>query len=331
MTLQETLHYRVEDPAIIGLRLDKALSLLIPHLNRTQIGRHLEQGLILINGALPKIASIKTQAGDQITLLPMAPTECALVPVAMDLEILFEDDDILVLNKAAGLVVHPGAGNTEYTLVHGLLAHCGNALSTMGGGPKPGIVHRLDKDTSGLMVVAKTNAAHQHLAEQFEKRTLKRRYIAFVMGCPLPHEGTIQGNIGRDPRNRQRMALRHHGGKTAVTHYRLIEGYQPQKGTQIFASKIECHLDTGRTHQIRVHLMSKGHPLLGDPVYGNAADSPVMRRLMAEEKNGTWSNERQALHAISLSLVHPITGKKMNFSAPLPQDMLDLEEMLISY
>ena len=237
-----------------------------------------------------------------------------VLPEEIPLDIVYEDESLLVVNKPAGLVVHPGAGNWNHTLVNGLLAHCGSGLSGIGGVRRPGIVHRIDKDTSGLLVVAKTDVAHLALAKQFEAHSIQREYQAFVWGRLNNEEGRIEGNIGRSTTNRQKMALVRTGGKTAVTHYKRLAVF----GSDL-VSHIKCVLETGRTHQIRVHLSSIHHPLVGDSVYGHAP------------KNATDFLRffpRQALHAGVLGFVHPVTQEQMLFEAPLPKDLSELLDQL---
>jgi 23S rRNA pseudouridine1911/1915/1917 synthase len=224
-----------------------------------------------------------------------------------------------VIDKPAGMVVHPAPGHAEGTLVNALLNHCGESLSGINGVKRPGIVHRLDKETSGLLVAAKNDKAHHALSHQLATREMGRVYWALVWGRLLPLEGSIEGAIGRDPRHRQRMAMRE-GGKFARTHYKVLKFF----GT--FASLVECRLETGRTHQIRVHLTAKGHPLLGDPLYKKQSlHVPEDLKTYLKEK---WPQDRQALHAKELSFIHPSTGEKLNFSSELPEDMRNLIPVL---
>lgn len=246
------------------------------------------------------------------------PAPIPATPAAQEipLEIVFEDADLLVLNKPPGLVVHPAAGNWDKTLVNALLAHCGDSLSGIGGVARPGIVHRLDKDTSGLMVVAKNDKTHQSLTAQFADRSLSRVYQALVWGLPNPLEGEVEGAIGRHPRARQKMAVVTQGGKEALTYYETLEAF----GTLV--SLVSCKLATGRTHQIRVHLAHKGHPVVGDPLYGSRKRTPsgADKGLVAQLQNFP----RQALHAGEIKFIHPGTGRRVSFKAPLPKDMADL-------
>ena len=284
-----------------GLRVDKFLA-GATDFSRTRISALLAQGFV--TPALPADAKVTTGQVFEITEPP--PEPAVPLPEKIRLDILYEDADLIVLNKPAGMVVHPGAGNTGGTLVNALLAHCGDSLSGIGGVKRPGIVHRIDKDTSGVLVIAKNDFTHQALSEQFAVHSIKRIYQAFVYGVP-PVSGTVRGNIGRSPVNRQKMAIVATGGKPAVTHYRVIKPLFNGK-----ACWIECQLETGRTHQIRVHMTSIKHPLLGDAVYGSAPKgTPEILRLFP----------RQALHAGFLSFIHPRFQREVSFSAPMPQDM----------
>ena len=241
---------------------------------------------------------------------------------AIPLEILHEDEALIVVDKPAGLVVHPAPGNPDRTLVNALIAHCGPSLVGVGGVRRPGIVHRLDKDTSGLMVAAKTDAAHQGLVAQFAERRIGRQYACLVWGLIEPAEGRIAGNIGRSPRNRKKMAVLSRGGRPAVTHYRRLA-----VGASGAVSRLVCRLETGRTHQIRVHLSHAGHGLLGDPLYGRESAS---RRaaLPAAARQALARLGRQALHAESLAFRHPTSGEEMAFTSTLPRDLRDLTSFL---
>lgn len=287
-------------------RLDKALTALVPAdsgLSRARVQQLIKAGRVGLNGGAVTDPSHKVKAGE-VYALEVPPPEPA-VPQAQEiaLKVVYEDADLLVIDKPAGLVVHPAAGNRDRTLVNALLAHCGNSLSGIGGVVRPGIVHRLDKDTSGLMVVAKHDAAHQALSAQFADRSLSRVYQALVWGVPSPVKGSIEGAIGRHPRDRKKMAVLAHGGKAALTHYRVLEALGA-------VSLVECKLATGRTHQIRVHMAHNKHPLVGDPVYGR--------------RNSSLAFPRQALHAAEITFLHPRTGKRMNFTAPMPEDIAEL-------
>ena len=295
-----------------GERLDKALS-TASGLSRERIKALLGEGRISLDGAAASQASLKPAAGTTfaIDVPEAAPAEA----IAQDipLNIVFEDEHLIVVDKPAGLVVHPAAGNLDGTLVNALLHHCRGQLSGIGGVVRPGIVHRIDKETSGLLVVAKTDAAHEGLAKQFADHSIHRAYLAIVAGVPKPTSGTVSGHIGRSDHDRKKMAVLHplnKRGKHAVTHYRLIAALG-------LASLVECRLETGRTHQVRVHMSSIGHPLLGDPVYGRNPQRlrPILTQLHFA---------RQALHAAELGFTHPVTGAAQNFVSALPADMAGL-------
>jgi 23S rRNA pseudouridine1911/1915/1917 synthase len=254
------------------------------------------------------------------------------VPKAQNiaLDVVYEDSWLIIINKPAGLVVHPAPGNMENTLVNALLAHCGDSLSGIGGVRRPGIVHRLDKETSGLMVAAKCDAAHQALSEQFAAHDLERAYKALVWGVPRPLSGNIEGNIGRSDRNRKKMAIVHGRGRTALTHYRVEQRFGKAAGTveNSVASLVECRLSTGRTHQIRVHMAHIGHPVIGDPVYGGGTRR-ARRGAVNEEANAAISAlGRQALHAATLGFRHPESGKTLTFKSELPSDINMLKDSL---
>ncbi len=288
---------------VSGDRLDAFLAARLPDLSRSRIQALIREQFIIVNGqpAKPRDA---VRAGDRIGIaLPEAvPLDNA--PQDIPLEILFEDDDLVVLNKAHGMVVHPAPGNPDGTLVNALLHHCKGRLSGIGGVERPGIVHRLDKDTSGCLVVAKSDAAHQSLVTQFSERsTMEKLYLAVTAGVPKPEKDTIFTHIGRHPVNRQKMAVVNPpGGKPAVTDY---EVRATDAATQ--TALVLCHLHTGRTHQIRVHLHHKGTPILGDPIYGRPSKNPVLP-------------DRLMLHAWRLSFDHPITGERRNFESPIPEE-----------
>ena len=297
-----------------GARLDKALA-DASGLSRERIKALLGDGRITLAGRPVAQASLKPDAGTHfaITVPEAAPAEA----IAQDIPliIVFEDEHLIVVDKPAGLVVHPAAGNLDGTLVNALLHHCRGQLSGIGGVARPGIVHRIDKDTSGLLVVAKTDAAHESLAKQFADHSLKRAYLAVVAGRPIPPAGTVRGAIARSSTNRKKMALvEDDRGKHAVTHYRTLESIGP-------ATLVQCRLETGRTHQIRVHLSSIGHPLLGDPVYGR--NPPRLRPLLTR-----LGFQRQALHAAELGIIHPVTGERLLWRSELPADLRELLEEL---
>ena len=296
---------------LAGSRLDAALAKLLPDYSRSRLSGWIKDGAVSLNGK-PASPKDKLIGGEEIEVRPQLDEETlAFAPEAMPLDIVYEDDSVIVLNKPAGLVVHPAAGNWSGTLLNGLLAHC-PALAQV---PRAGIVHRLDKDTSGLMVVAKTLPAQNHLVQQLQNRSVKRIYRAVADGI-VPFDGKIDAAIGRDPHNRLKMAVVKFGGKEAVTHIKVLERYRDH-------SYIECALETGRTHQIRVHMREAKHPLAGDPVYGNPRH-PCSDTVKTEIK----ALARQALHAYRLSFIHPQNGEEMQFEAPLPQDIYRLLSVL---
>ena len=284
---------------VAGERLDKFLARRAPELTRSHIQKLIEHGDVLVAGK-PQKAGYKARGGEIITMTLPAPEPTEILPENLPLDILYEDEDIIVVNKARGMVVHPAAGVRAGTLVNALLFHCKD-LSGINGEIRPGIVHRLDKDTSGVMVCAKNDRAHVALAEQIKTKTARRTYLAIVYGNIAPESGTIKGAIGRHPTERKQMAIVE-GGKPAVTHFRVLERYGA-------FTLVRCRLETGRTHQIRVHMTSIGHPLVGDPKYGHRKN-PFAALIQG-----------QALHSRSLDLIHPATGETMHFEAPLPQDM----------
>ncbi len=303
-------------PDSAGQRLDRALAAAVPDLSRSRLQALIATGCVREGERTVEDASVKVKPGQRFEICVPPAVPATPEPQAIGLDIVYEDSHLIVIDKPAGLVVHPAAGNPDGTLVNALLAHCGAELSGIGGVARPGIVHRLDKDTSGLMVVAKTDAAHKALSAQFADRTLSRTYLALVWGRPSPSAGTIEGAIGRDPRNRQRMALVKAGGKAARTHYRVLR----PAGAE--ASLVACKLDTGRTHQIRVHLTSIGHPLIGDPVYGRRPRSAIGPKAGGNETARSFP--RQALHAAKLRFRHPADQNELEFTRPLPGDMRDL-------
>lgn len=307
-----------------GLRLDRALADALPELSRSRIKSLITDGFVSPGEATITDPSYRVKQGDQFTVTVPRPAESALEGEDIPLEIIYEDDALLVIDKPAGLTVHPGAGQPNGTLVNALIAHCGESLSGIGGVRRPGIVHRLDKDTSGLMVAAKTDTAHASLAAQFEARTIDRAYRAFVWGVPIPLNGEIEANIGRSRQNRTKMAVVRDGiGKTALTRYRTLNTF----GRTV--SLLECRLATGRTHQIRVHLTHLGHPILGDPTYGKAT-AHRRSQISAETYTALEDLHRQALHAAELGFDHPISGERHRFDSPLPADMQLLEKCLNS-
>ncbi len=316
--------------AAAGERADRflatALASRLPGLTRSRLKAMIEEGRVRLGSghgaATLDEPSKRVKPGQVFVVSPADPTPALPQGQAMDLVVAYEDADLIVIDKPAGLVVHPAPGNPDRTLVNALIAHCGASLQGVGGVLRPGIVHRLDKDTSGLIVAAKHDLAHQGLSRQFADRSIERRYLALVWGLPSPLAGSIEGNIGRDPRHRQRMAVVAGGGKPATTRYRVLRALA---GGAI--SLIECRLLTGRTHQIRVHLTARGHPLLGDPVYGRAT-AGRMARLPEAARNRVLSLKRQALHAESLGFDHPVSKNRLNFQSSLPPDLKSLLDIL---
>ena len=298
-------------------RLDKALA-DGTELSRARVQALIADGHVTIGGTIVTSAKSKVSPGDTFAITVPPATEAVAKPQDIPLDVVFEDEHLIVVNKPAGMVVHPAAGNPDGTLVNALLFHCGEngsggGLSGIGGVARPGIVHRIDKDTSGLLVVAKSDAAHEGLAKQFADHSIERRYWALCNGHPCPAHGRIEGKIGRSDANRKKMAVLDvdsSRGKHAVTHYKTVKLLSG-------CALIECRLETGRTHQVRVHCASIGHALLGDPVYGRTPTKirPILKGL---------NFARQALHAASLGIEHPITGETVQFEAELPEDMREL-------
>ena len=304
-------------PEEAGQRLDKFLADRIGTISRSRVKGLILDGFLLRQGAVVADPAATVQAGAAYTLSPPPAAPAAPAAQAMNLPIIFEDAELLVLDKPAGLVVHPAAGNPDGTLVNALIAHCGASLTGIGGARRPGIVHRLDKDTSGLMVVAKTERAHTRLSAAFAARDIDRAYLALCWGLPAPASGSIEGAIGRDPRDRKRMAVVARNGKSALTHYQIIAGLGAA------AALLRCRLATGRTHQIRVHLASIGHPLIGDPVYLKRRPAAA-QHLAKGARDAALDFPRQALHAETLGFVHPVTGQSLHFAAPPPADFQQL-------
>jgi 23S rRNA pseudouridine1911/1915/1917 synthase len=310
----------VAAPECAGERLDRFLAAQIGSLSRSRIKSLIVQGLASRDGVVLREPAEAVRNGARYELLVPPPVAAAPEPQAQALAILYEDDALIVLDKPAGLVVHPAPGNEDGTLVNALLAHCGDRLPGIGGERRPGIVHRLDKDTSGVMVVAKTDRALQALSASFAARDLDRAYLALTWGVPAPTAGEIEGAVGRDPRDRKRMAVTARG-RPALTRYKTVRNW----GAGV--ALLECRLATGRTHQIRVHLASRGHPIVGDPVY--LRRTPAVSRLLAPETRRLLLDfPRQALHAARLGFRHPITGADLTFETPPPRDMAELLERL---
>jgi 23S rRNA pseudouridine1911/1915/1917 synthase len=297
-----------------GERLDRFLARRLAGLSRSRLKQLIEAGHVSVGGATLSDPSRRVKPGQVFEVTLPAATTAKPAGQPMDLSIVYEDEDLIVVDKPAGMVVHPAPGNPDHTLVNALIAHCGESLSGIGGERRPGIVHRLDKDTSGLIVAAKNDATHRALAADFAARRIERTYQAVVWGRPVPREGEIEGAIGRHPIDRKRMAVVQRGGKQALTRYRVI------RSLGVAASLVECRLATGRTHQIRVHMAAIGHPLLGDPVYGRQT-ADRLARLGPPGRKALAGFHRQALHAASLGFSHPRTGLRLSFESPLPNDL----------
>ncbi|WP_394731212.1 RluA family pseudouridine synthase [Altererythrobacter sp. GH1-8] len=300
-------------------RLDKALA-EATELSRARIQALIAEGKVAIEGKIETSAKAKVSAGSAFRLTIPPAVEAEAQPQDIPLTIAYEDEHLIVIDKPAGMVVHPAAGNPDRTLVNALLYHCKGQLSGIGGVARPGIVHRIDKDTSGLLVVAKTDKAHEGLARQFKDHSIERRYLAICSGQPTPPEGTIATRIGRSDANRKKMAVLDKNssrGKHAVTHYKVLDRLEN-------CALIECRLETGRTHQVRVHCASIGHALLGDPLYGQ---TPAPLRKLLKDLNFT----RQALHAAKLGFEHPLTREWIELSSELPKDMQELIDQTVRF
>lgn len=323
-------------------RLDKALARDVPEdaaLSRTRLAKLLADGAVRINGAVVTDAKAKVAEGDAVDITVEEAEDSHIAPEDIPLDVIYEDDDLIVINKPAGMVVHPAPGTPSGTLVNALLAHCGDTLSGVGGMKRPGIVHRIDKETSGLLVVAKSDRAHHGLAEQFEKHSVERYYQAVVYGVPDANDPRLRGvkgvnfepgnimkittHLARHKTDRQKQAVFFGTGRHAVTRARIVEAY----GTPPVASLVECWLETGRTHQIRVHMAHAGHGLIGDPVYGGRRKLSE-KALPAAAIAAVKAFDRQALHAAVLGFVHPVTGDDIRFEAPMPEDMQHLVQVL---
>ncbi len=319
-------------------RLDKALARDVPEaaaLSRSRLARLIADGAVAVNGAVQTDPRAKVEEGDRIAVTVEAAAEVETAAQEIALDVVWEDADLIVVNKPAGMVVHPAPGSPDGTLVNALLHHCGDSLSGIGGERRPGIVHRIDKETSGLLVAAKSDRAHHGLAAQFEAHTTMRHYLAMVYGCPSAADPRLRGlsgvsfepgnilkvatHLGRHRTERQKQAVLASGGRHAVTRARVVEGF----GAPAQAALIDCWLETGRTHQIRVHMAHAGHGLIGDPTYGGRRKlSPAALPPGAPEAVAAFP--RQALHAATLGFVHPVTGEELSFEAPLPDDMTAL-------
>jgi 23S rRNA pseudouridine1911/1915/1917 synthase len=321
------------DESDAGQRLDRFLTAHFPELSRTRLQALIREGRVAVGGATIEEAKYRVKPGDHIEITIPEPVPATPHAQAIPLDIVYEDDAIVVVDKPAGLVVHPGAGNADNTLVNALIAHCGKSLSGIGGVARPGIVHRLDKETSGLLVVAKTDQAHRALSEQFadhgREGELERVYLALVWGAPPRKSGSIDAPIGRHPTSRTKMAVVpiERGGREAATHYRVLASFGSRAGAkgEPIASLLECRLETGRTHQVRVHLASIGVPLIGDPVYATGFKSKA-RTLPPALQARLSGFKRQALHAAELAFTHPVTGTLLKFNSPPPGDFATLVE-----
>ena len=300
-----------------GTRLDRFLAANLAELSRSRLKRLIEAGHLRAGAATITEPSYRVKPGQIFDLTVPPPAAAVALPQPIPLQVVYEDADLVVVDKPAGLVVHPAPGNPDRTLVNALIAHCGQSLSGIGGVLRPGIVHRIDKDTSGLLVAAKTDAAHAGLAEQFARHAIERVYLALVWGRPAQSVGEIAGNIGRDRRNRKKFAVVRAGGKSAITRYKVVGGL----GDSV--SLLAVRLTTGRTHQIRVHLGHLGHPVVGDRLYGRARRDRL-RDLPPAAAAAFAGLGRQALHATVLGFDHPITGAGLRFECPLPADMATL-------
>lgn len=290
-----------------GMRVDKALAELLPDMSRSYLQKIIKNQSVIVNEKIVK-SNYKMVSGDVIELEIPEPVEMDILPEKIDLNILYEDDDIIVINKPKDMVVHPAAGHYSGTIVNGLLYHCKDNLSGINGVLRPGIVHRIDRNTTGAIVICKNDVAHRFIAEQLKEHSITRKYNAIVYNCFNVEEGSVDAPIGRHPVDRKKMAINYNNGKHAVTHYRVLENLAGKY------AHIECQLETGRTHQIRVHMTSINHPLLGDDVYGPA--------------KCPYKLEGQTLHARVLGFVHPTTKKYMEFEAPLPDYFNHLLENL---
>ncbi|WP_243453823.1 RluA family pseudouridine synthase [Sandaracinobacteroides saxicola] len=298
-----------------GLRLDRALALALPTLSRERLKALVSSGQVAAGERLLRDPAMKVKGGEALRITVPVPVAAEAVAQDISLTIIFEDEHLLVVDKPAGLVVHPAAGNLDGTLVNALLHHCAGRLSGIGGVARPGIVHRIDKDTSGLLVVAKTDPAHVGLSAQFARHSIVRRYLAVVAGTPVPPAGRIETHLARSAANRQKVAVvAAPAGKHAVTHYRNLT---PLK----VATLVECRLETGRTHQVRVHMAHIGHPLVGDPAYGRRLGQHAA--ILSE-----LGFARQALHAETLGFEHPVHKQKLSFESPLPADIQELVSRL---
>jgi 23S rRNA pseudouridine1911/1915/1917 synthase len=296
------IHQIVITEEMAGQRLDKAIAGIEPDWSRMRVQEWISNSRVLVNGKVKK-ESYRVKVGEKVEIDIPEVIDSEILPENIPLDICYEDEDVLVVNKPRGMVVHPAPGHYSGTLVNALLYHCKQDLSGIGGVARPGIVHRIDKDTSGLLMVAKNDLTHHSLVEQLKEHTITRMYLAVVHGVIRHERGLIEAPIGRDPKDRKRMAIEHRNGKHAITHFTVLERFSK-------STYVECKLETGRTHQIRVHMKSIGHPLIGDPIYGPAKNK--------------YGFTGQALHAEVLGFTHPRTGKRIELKAKPPMDFTQL-------
>ena len=313
--------YKVNDIKYSGLRLDKYISLELSHLSRSKIKLLINNKMVLVNGKRQD-PDYKISFKDKIKVTEEIKNETSLKSEKIDLNVIYEDEDLIVIDKPAGIVMHPGAGNRSGTIVNALIHHCGNSLKFVGDSQRPGIVHRIDKDTSGLVVVAKNDFSHQHLSLQFADHSIRREYFAVCWGIIKPTNGKISSFISRSNKNRTKMMSSKIKGKEAITNYKTIENLKTSKGNTI-ASVIECKLHTGRTHQIRVHMTDKGHPLIGDKTYGRSPQGKL-KQLSNRAISAINGLPGQALHAKSLGFIHPKTEKVQLFQSVIPDYLSNL-------
>ncbi len=323
--IQDKLEIEIPEEAP-SIRLDKALAAECPDLSRSRLQALIKEGQVIVSGFIIKKSSYEVVAGDKITIQIPPAKDDTILAEDIPLNIVYEDDDLLVVNKAVGMVVHPGAGNWDGTLVNALLHHCKGNLSGIGGVQRPGIVHRLDKETSGLLVVAKNDLAHSGLSDQLQDRSLSRIYKAFVWRVPTIIKSKIDMPIGRDNHNRLKMGIMMTSGREAVTRYLLKDKYADG------VAMVECKLETGRTHQIRVHMQHIKHPLIGDPLYGlpDQEGTALLKHSGYEESiiEQIMAFKRQALHAAEIGFIHPRSGEKLHFTCDMPDDLQNIENCL---
>lgn len=300
--MKSEIYSFIAEEEMDGQRIDSAVAYLIPEVSRSFSVKLIENGAVKINSVICTVKKTKVKTGDTVEIELPSPEPPDIVPEDIPLDIVYEDEDVLVVNKPRGMVVHPAPGNYNGTLVNAVLYHCGSRLSSINGVIRPGIVHRIDKDTSGLLMIAKNDKAHEKLSQQLKEHSVERSYIALVYNNIITDEGTIDKPIGRDPKNRLRNAVSYKNSKPAITHYRVLRRYSKY-------TLLSCRLETGRTHQIRVHMASINHPLVGDMLYGPKAKNIKI--------------EGQLLHAAVLGFIHPATGEKMRFEVKPPEDFIE--------